>query len=416
MRILLIAPMVPQAQGAGAIPLLLYSQVLGLHERHEVTLVAGIGDEPGEAGARDALAQMGVDVHVADRRRPQSALRRWRRRWRLAARWARGSWPWRTVWFATTEVQATLDRLATRSFDIVAVEDSSMAVLRLPAGVPSVLTEHEVRRPRGADWRAGPPRVWLRWALGEMDWRRWGRFQRRAWRRFDLLQTFTERDARAIAELAPEVAPRVRVNPFGLAPPAPADPGSEDPDAVLFVGNFTHFPNRDAALWLAREIMPAVRARKPGARLRIVGSAPPREVLELAGRHVDVVADPPSVQPYIEAAGVVLAPVRTGGGMRMKILHALASGKAVVTTSRGAEGYAAPHGTPPFVVADDAESIAAATAELLGDAQRRRALGRAARAFALEHHSAAAWVSRLEAVYEEARDIRGVPRGRAAAG
>jgi glycosyltransferase involved in cell wall biosynthesis len=292
MRILLIAPMVPQAEGAGAIPLLLYSQVLGLHERHDVTLVAGMGDEPGEAEARDALARMGVDVHVADRRRSPSWFRRWRRRWRLASRWARGSWPWRTVWFATTEVQATLDRLATRSFDIVAVEDSSMAVLRLPAGGPSVWTEHEVRRPRGADWRAGPPRDWLRWALGEMDWRRWGSFQRGAWRRFDLLQTFTERDARAIAELAPEVAPRVRVNPFGLAPPPPADPAREDPETVLFVGNFSHFPNRDAALWLAREIMPAVRARKPGARLRIVGSAPPREVLELAGRHVDVDEEP----------------------------------------------------------------------------------------------------------------------------
>jgi glycosyltransferase involved in cell wall biosynthesis len=417
MRILLIAPMVPQVEGAGAIPLLLYSQVLGLRERHEVTLVAGMGDEPGEAEAAGALARLGVDLHVADRRRPPSALWRWRRRWRLAARWARGSWPWRTVWFATPEVQATLDRLAaTRSFDIVAVEDSSMAVLRLPAGVPRVLTEHEVRRPRGVDWRTGPPRDWVRWALGEMDWRRWGRFQLRAWRRFDLLQVFTERDARAIADLAPEVAPRVRVNPFGLAPPPPADPACEDPDTVLFVGNFTHFPNRDAALWLAREIMPAVRARKPGARLRIVGSAPPREVLELAGPHVDVVADPPSVQPHIEAAGVVLAPVRTGGGMRMKILHALASGKAVVTTSRGVEGYAGPHCMPPLVVADDAEGIAAATAELLGDEQRRRELGRRARAFALERHSAAAWVSRLEAVYEEARDGRGVPRGRAAAG
>jgi glycosyltransferase involved in cell wall biosynthesis len=100
----------------------------------------------------------------------------------------------------------------------------------------------------------------------------------------------------------------------------------------------------------------------------------------------------------------------------MKNLHELASGKAVVTTSRGAEGYGAPDCTPPFVVADDAEGIAAATAELLGDDRGRRALGRRAREFALEHHSAAAWVSRLEAVYEEAADTRGVPRGRAAAG
>jgi glycosyltransferase involved in cell wall biosynthesis len=410
MRILLVAPMVPQQDGAGAIPVLLHTQLVGLSERHDVTLVTGLGDEPGEVEAATELARANPDVHIADRRRPPPGLRRWRRRWQLAAAWLRRGWPWRTVWFAAPAVQSVLDRLAaTRTFDVVAVEDDAMSVFRFPAGVPTVLTEHEVLRPRAIDWRAGRPTGWPRWALRELDWRRWDSFQRTAWRRFDRVQVFSERDARAISELAPEVGPRVRVNPFGLVMPSAADPAREVPGTVLFMGNFTHPPNRDSAVWLAREIMPAVRARNVAARLRIVGTAPPREVHELAGPDVDVIADVPSVRPHLEAACVVLAPVRTGGGMRMKVLHALASGKAVVTTTRGAEGY----GTdPPFAVADDTEGIAAHTVRLLGDASARRELGERARAFAREHHSPAAWAARLEAVYEEAREAQpGVPGG-----
>jgi glycosyltransferase involved in cell wall biosynthesis len=144
------------------------------------------------------------------------------------------------------------------------------------------------------------------------------------------------------------------------------EPRRHAPGTVLFVGNFTHPPDRVSVLLLAREIMPAVKAHHDPARLRIVGIGPPREVLDLAGPDVDVIADVPSVRPHLEAACVVLAPVRTRGGMRMKVLHALASGKAVVTTTRGAEGYG---NDPPFA----------------GTTARRP--GR-----------------RLEAIYEEARD------------
>jgi len=276
-----------------------------------------------------------------------------------------------------------------------------MAMFRLPAGVPAVLTEYEVRRPRATASYAGPPAGWPRWAFEELDWRRWEGFQQAAWRRYDRLQAFTERDAAAIAKLAPNVAPRVRVNPFGVPIPPQVEPGREEPGNVLFIGNFTHPPNRDAAEWLVREIMPAVRDRHPGAHLTIVGSVPSREVLQLASAHVDVIADAPNVRPHLETASVCVAPLRTGGGMRMKVLEALATGKAIVTTTRGAEGYARAGERLPMIVADDAAGIAAATAELLDDEPYRRELGRRARAFAEQHHSPRAWAARLEAVYHE---------------
>jgi glycosyltransferase involved in cell wall biosynthesis len=402
MRVLLVVPVPPQADGAGAIPVLLHAELEGLRQRHEVTLVTAVGDEPGEEEAVARLRDQ-VEVQVADRRRPPPGVRRRRRQLRMAARWGRGEWPWRTVWYADPGIQRLIDRVAAeRELDVVAVEDSAMSVFRFPVGVATVFTHHEVLRPRPIDWKAGAPRAWPGWAFGELDWRRWARFQRRAWGRFDRVQVFSRRDAEAIAELAPEAAARVRVDPFGLVLPPAADPARQAPGTMLFVGAFHHPPNRDAALWLAREILPAVRERCPAARLRIVGSGPPPEVRALAGPTVEVVADAPSVLPHTEEAAVVMAPVRTGGGMRMKVLQAMAAGKAVVTTPRGTEGYTGFGEEPPLAVGESAAEIAAATAALLEDDGERRALGERAREFAERHHSPEAWAERQTAIFEEA--------------
>ncbi|MCW2987121.1 MAG: glycosyl transferase group 1 [Solirubrobacterales bacterium] len=402
MRILLVVPMVPQADGIGAIPKLLHAELVGLRERHDITVVGSFGELTGQAEAAASLMRSDLDAHFVDRRRSRSPLRRWSVRTRLAAGWATRPWPWRAV-SATAGVQPALDRLATdRSFDLVAVEEDLMSVLRFPRGVPVVLTEHEAFQAPATSWRAQRLRERPERLLRVRDWRRWKSFQLAAWERADLIQVYSEGDAAEIGKRSPRVAERIRVNPFGLVAPPLADPARVEPDTVLFAGTFTHLPNRDAALWLANEIMPRVRDRHPDAQLRLVGSAPPREVLALAGAKVDVIADVTSMTPHLEAAAVVIAPVRNGGGMRMKVLEAMAMRKAVVTTALGAEGFTGFGADPPLLVADSAPGLAAATAELLGDESRRLALADRARAFAVEHHGPAAWARRLEVVYEEA--------------
>jgi glycosyltransferase involved in cell wall biosynthesis len=405
MRILLVTSMVPDAGGIGAIPKLLAAQLHGLRERdHEVTLLTTFGEDPGQAEAARVLLDSDLDAHALDRRRSPSARRRWRVRGELATTWARKPWPWRVVCGAAG-MQALIDRVApTREFDVVAVEDSPMAVLRFPAGVPVVFTEHEAIRAPAAEWRASGLTERPLGALRAHDWRRWDAFLPRAWERFDLLQVFCDGDAEAIGRAAPAAAARVRVNPYGIELPAAGDPGLEEADTILFSGTFAHLPNRDAARRLAAEIVPAVRALRPGARLRIVGRKPPREILDLAGPGVEVIADAPSMDPYLEAAAVVLAPVRSGGGMRMKVLEAMARQKAVVTTPLGAEGFTGFEESPPLAIAADSEAIAAAVAGLLGDDERRHELGRRAREFAERHHSPAAWARRLETIYAEAGD------------
>lgn len=402
----MLTPMPPDAEAAGAIPVVLHAQLTGLSERNEVTLVTPAGPDSSELEAVERLRTAGVDVHAVPRHLPPDPGR-WRRRARLAGAWLRGRRPWRTVWFAEPGLQPLLDELlASRPFDLVTVEDNAMGIYDLPTAVAKVLTEHEVRRPRRVDLHPGSPSGWPGWAFREADWIRWPRYEREVWGRFDSIHVFTPRDAASLAEIAPTLGERVRVTPFGIDLPEPSDPAHEEPGTVLFVGNYTHPPNVDAALWLAREIMPRLRERARAreiapARLWLAGIHAPAQVRSLAASDVEVLGFVPDLDRLVGRAAVVAAPVRTGGGMRMKLLHSMALGKAVVTTPRGVEGLELEQDDPPLLVAEDADGVAAAAARLLASPDERAALGARARALVAERHSAQAYARRLEAAYAE---------------
>jgi glycosyltransferase involved in cell wall biosynthesis len=299
-------------------------------------------------------------------------------------------------------VQRILDRLlAERQFDIIQLDDNAVGSYRYHTSTPIVFTEHEVRRPRPVDWRGWQTAGFRQWVWHEMDWQRWPGYQREVWSRCHRCQVFSARDAAAVSAIAPGVTDRVRVNPFGIVLPPAADTSSEQPSTIIFVGGFSHPPNVDAALWLGLEIMPELRWLHPGVRLMIVGSHPPPEVQALAAADICVTGRVPEVEPWLEQAAVVLAPVRIGGGMRTKVLQGMAMGKAVVTTPLGAEGLLAIDGRPPLAIAQDATSLARVTAALLASARERRVLGARARAFVAKYFSAEAYVRRLETIYAE---------------
>jgi glycosyltransferase involved in cell wall biosynthesis len=406
MNILLATPMPPQAEATGATPLVLYAELVGLLSRHAVTLATVAGQEPGEQEAVDRLSQDGVDVQAVRRTTP-AGLNRWRRRWRMGSTWLRGYYPWRTVWFWEPELQAILDRLlASGRYDLVIAEDSAMGIYNFQPGTPSLFTEHEVRRPRRVNWRFWKQGYWftphrlLSWLFGEMDWVRWRRYQPDVWRKFDRVQVFTRRDAQAIERQAPDLMGSVEVNPFGIELPKPADPARMQEKEIVFVGNYAHQPNVDAALWLGREIMPLIGQACPGVHLTLVGIYPPAEVLALAGEDIHVTGAVPSIRPYLEQAAVVLAPVRIGGGMRVKVLKSMSLGKAVVTTPRGAGGLEVAGSRPPVGIAEGAPEFARLTAQLLSDRPARLELGQQAREFVVNYFSPQAYAGRIEAIYE----------------
>jgi len=407
MRILFVTPSPPAASAPSAVPLVAWAQLRALSARHAVTVATLAGPDPRELEALERLRAEGVDVRAIERR-DASVVDRAARWLRNAARWALLRRPMYVVWHHEPALQRLLTALCRdQPFDVVHVVDSAMAGYVFDTRAPKLLVEIEARAPRAVDWTGWMRGNWYRGIMDEADWHWWPRHQRRVWRVFDRIELFTRRDADTVTRLAPELAPRLHVNPFGIELPAVADPSLEEEGTIAFVGTYTHAPNVDAARWLALEVMPRLRARQSGARLELYGADPRGALADLPRDDVRVHGWVAAIEPAIARAAVIAAPVRVGGGQRMKVLQAMAMAKAIVTTPRGADGIVCDDGAPPLAIGESADAIADRIAELLADPARRRALGARARETAEAHHDARAYGARLEAAYSQMLGVRG---------
>jgi len=229
--------------------------------------------------------------------------------------------------------------------------------------------------------------------------------ERRAWRTARMVVGVTPEDVDTIAEI---VGPaRVRLVPNGadhVSADATGEPDEKPCAALLvFVGNFAYPPNAAAAHELIDRILPAVRARVGTASLALVGSGPPRSLLDAAAwcEAVTVTGPVRDVVPWLRAATLVIAPLRIGGGVKVKILEALTMGKAVITTSVGAHGL---HRLPPgsLVLADDPHGFARAVVRLLTDEPARRRQEARARLAARELPTWDAAAEQLAACWNQA--------------
>ena len=172
----------------------------------------------------------------------------------------------------------------------------------------------------------------------------------------------------------------VRVVPNGVDAAAfPYRPDGRPPARLVFAGNLGYFPNVDAAAWLARDVLPRVRAAVPAAELLLVGARPARRVRALADLPgVSLAAAVPDIAPELAAASVAVIPLRAGSGLQNKVLEALATGTPVGRARCGHDGLDLRAGEH-LLVAEDAAGLADATIALLRDAGRARALARAGR-------------------------------------
>jgi glycosyltransferase involved in cell wall biosynthesis len=190
------------------------------------------------------------------------------------------------------------------------------------------------------------------------------------------------------------------------APPTPSPLGRP---LLVFVGNFAYEPNLDAARFLCAEILPRVRAAVPDVRLALVGTSPPPELEQLAqDGEIVVTGRVYAVEPYLDQADVVVAPLRVGGGPKLKMLEALVRGTPVVATSVAVQGLGPEVGRVVRVV-DDAARFAAAVTELLRRPEERLTLSLAARTFAERLPRWDDSADALFACYQELQDRS--PRG-----
>lgn len=174
----------------------------------------------------------------------------------------------------------------------------------------------------------------------------------------------------------PATAEKVLVCPNGCDL-APLLPPAGSPVAA-FVASLGWRPNGDAAEWLSTHIWPLVRRRIPDARLLLVGRDPSPAVRALARPDVEVSGTVADVRPYLARSRLALAPLRVGGGSRLKVLEALAGGRPVVATPKGIEGLEDLVGNGA-VVAETEAAMADAIVRLLGDPVAAEELGRRGR-------------------------------------
>ena len=178
----------------------------------------------------------------------------------------------------------------------------------------------------------------LKKALLRTQWRRFHRFEDTAFRRATRVVAVTEADAQQIHKHFGQ--PHVDVVENGINRASTSVVGRRNPSRILFLGALDWRPNRDAIGLLLDEIFPRVRAQHPDAELVIVGRNPTVELTEHVRRTrgCEMHADVPDVRPFLGESGVMAVPLRIGGGSRLKILEAIASGLPVIASSVAAEG------------------------------------------------------------------------------
>ncbi len=166
----------------------------------------------------------------------------------------------------------------------------------------------------------------------------------------------------------------------------PAEPGLREADSLVYVGAFRHDPNVDAMRYFCSEIFPRILRERPQTRLYVVGSSPPREIRRLARNPaITVTGFVDDIREYYWRAQVVVVPLRTGVGIRGKILEGWAAGNAMVATSLACLGIRAEHGEN-ILIADDPDEFARWTLALLAHPEHCERLGRAGRRLAQQHY------------------------------
>lgn len=362
MRLLWLTPEAPEPAGTGG-AIRSFHQLSGLARRGvELVVVAPAHAE--QARGASALAEDGVELRLVSRPPSQIAegLRAVARDPGLLPASVREPWlAWqaRAFWTRLAPVVAGVG-----SVDGAVIEhDFAIAWARsLTATLPVGLVFHNAYwtyyEGRGARLEARRFRAHVARHAGRLS---------HGW-------AVSASDRAAIAAVAPALPVDVVPNGVETARLARVD-GEPEPGRLLFTGTLDYAPNAEAVRWFATEVLPRVRARRADARLTVVGRNPPADLRAL---DVEVTGWVEDLAPYQRAAAVVVAPLRSGGGTKLKVLEALAAGRPLVATTVGAEGIEVEDGRH-LLVRDDPAGFADAVVELLDDRARASALAAAGR-------------------------------------
>jgi len=377
------APGPPSSSGKGY-QVRLYNQILGLADRHTITLLTfKAADETINPDLVTACKRV-VAVPWSARSAASAAL--------LHA----SRLPLSVGLFRNRRMAAAVASEIQSGCDLVQLQVIRMApYLRESAGVPVILDLLDAAelnmRERARAAAPGMRQLW------EIEARRLGAYERKAIALANLALLISRRDFEYLGS-----APTARVLPNGIQPLAPVgDRPPRQPTTVVFTGTMSYFPNADAATWFAGEILPMIRRFIPAVQFRIVGREPNAAVRGLASQPaITVTGAVPDVSTEISRAAVSVCPMRFGSGMQTKILEAMAMETPVVATSKALEGI--PEDLHQFLHrADSPDLFADAVQRILKEPDPALELARDGLEAIRREHTWKHMVDDLERHYEE---------------
>jgi polysaccharide biosynthesis protein PslH len=393
LEILFVTPYLPSPPGFGG-QRRLHGIFTGLAEKHRVSVLALIN--PDEKHEKSVAATQEYAREVVTVPNPAFALSlHGKRTLQLRSLLSLRSFEWLSHMQNGLHAKLVQMMQATR-YDVVNFEFAQMAPHRrgLPPGPLFVLDEHNIEF-----------EILRRTAVSETG------FSRRlyngvncpklraeelsAWRAFDGVSVTSAHDRDLLLRNDPRAHTAIVPNAVDLDFFAPQPAVPIQPRTLLFFGAINYFPNSDGLKYFLASIFPHL----PEAKLRVVGHTP-EALFALASDRVEMKGWVDDVRLEIAKAAVVIAPLRVGGGTRLKILEAMSMGKPIVSTPEGAEGLEVVDGRD-LLLASDPQQFAAKVKQILDDPQLARTLGQNARKLVEDRYGWAASVGRLEKFYEE---------------
>jgi glycosyltransferase involved in cell wall biosynthesis len=321
-----------------------YQLLARLARQHQITLLAHRNPDPDEAAAADtAFRQLGIRTVIVDRVIPPKAGAGFYAR--LAGNLL-SLLPYSVATHTSPALVEAVRQLASlQSVDLWHCEWTPYAqALRLALGKQLslhrwTLMAHNVESVIWERFTQAEPNPVKRWYIRK-QWEKFERFERWAVTAATTTIAVSPDDGRLLRERFAARSVAVVDNGVDLDYFKPQRDVDRDPRRLLFLGSLDWRPNQDAVLQLLDHIFPAVRRQVPGATLNLVGRRPPAWLLDRVAREpgVQLFADVPDVRPFLATCGMLVVPLRIGGGSRLKILEALATETPVISTRVGAEG------------------------------------------------------------------------------
>ncbi len=367
MKILFLSPTVPYPLTDGG-RIRVYNLLKQIAQDNEVTLLA-LETQPSDVDSVSHIQQYGIVVHLVKHLHtlPRVSLSTllsafFRRKPITVARYN-----------VSTYRQKLQELLASESFDIIHYEMFHTAQFHTESDLPSVLSQQNVDSAIWHRLTGETTNIFYKLAY----WTQQIAFQRYESvlsPKFNAVTCTSEIDAAIFEKHCPNEIVKVIPNGVDVSHFMP-DSESEDAAHLIYIGSMDWYPNEDAVSFFANEVLPIIRERVPNVNFTIVGGNPSEDIQRIAERDgVVVTGRVPEIKPYFSAATVFVVPLRIGSGTRLKILEALAMGKAVVSTTVGAEGLTLQDGDE-IMIADEPNHFAEVVIRLLTDPALRKKIG-----------------------------------------